>query len=212
MYASFSNGSAGETFSLTELNDKDISHCTYDEMLCWTGSAFDQFAYSDTLHGLFTGILFGFLAFFCLFVFTRVDGELFNPIKPSNWFSLNPKKLFRNTVYILAGLVISICIFTIGLNHRYGEEISPDWLIYWRMNNVTYWLELIAMFAFGTAWLVKSKFRHFDRFGINIHNQGSDRRDNVTKSNWWNGLDVRRVCKSWRNSSKRSLGFPKLWL
>lgn len=110
---------------------------------------FSLFAGADTLHYLSAGILFGFLAYYCFFVFTRVtdaehrvDGD---PAKP-----LTDAKRIRNRFYYGAGSVISAMLVLFIANRILGFS-------WWNRLNATFWLELLALWAFGIAWVVRGR-------------------------------------------------------
>lgn len=148
------------------------SHAGCDDG-AWSGRAFVDLALKDNvasvtnpagpdLFNLFAGasfvhlgsalLLFIFLAWFSLVVFTReiperdrIDGVL------------KPVKRLRNRIYIATGWVIAICIA--GLALRKGIEILMGSEIeFWNDLNLTFWLEAIALYAFGIAWMVKGRF------------------------------------------------------
>jgi hypothetical protein len=83
--------------------------------------------------------LFLVLAYFSLFLFTKSSG------------SPTPEKKIRNRVYITCGVSILVCIALIGL-------------YYWRLTDTAvavlkpvFWLESLALWAFGTSWFVKGE-------------------------------------------------------
>jgi hypothetical protein len=83
--------------------------------------------------------LFLVLAYFSLFLFTKSAG---NP---------TAKKLVRNRVYKLCGVIMLVCIALIGL-------------YYWRLTDTAvasakpvFWLESLALWAFGFSWAVKGE-------------------------------------------------------
>jgi hypothetical protein len=90
-------------------------------------------------HYIFAVGFFITSAVFALCLFRKTDQE-------------NPKrrKRQRNMVYLFCGIAIVVCLALIGL-HR----ILPDysWL---KPLHPDFWLEFIALLAFGLAWLVKA--------------------------------------------------------
>ena len=85
--------------------------------------------------------LFLALAYFSLFLFTKVkkDG------------SMTREKARRNKLYVTCGVVILGCIALIPLYHLLPEEnflatIQP-----------VFWLESLALWAFGVSWLTKGE-------------------------------------------------------
>lgn len=92
-------------------------------------------------HYGFAAVLFSTFAFFSLFLFTKTRSA--NP---------TPQKKIRNKIYVSCGIIIlvsiaAILLFTILDSKR---TISPE-----NANIYTFIFETIALFAFGTSWLVK---------------------------------------------------------
>src|ERR1043166_2109041 len=89
----------------------------------------------------FAALLFLTLACISLFLFTKMD-----PIKPPT-----PKKLQRNVVYRVSGYIMLACIALIVVAalppiKAMVEQFSPR-----------FWLEAIAIVAFGVSWLTKGE-------------------------------------------------------
>jgi len=96
------------------------------------------------VHLVFAGLFFLTLSYFCLFLFTRT-----NPNNPPT-----PRKLQRILVYRICGITMLVCfalipIFTYLLPPDLVERIAPL--------KPVFWLESIAIFAFGTSWFVKGE-------------------------------------------------------
>jgi hypothetical protein len=91
-----------------------------------------------TAHLICAGALFVILAVFCLFFFTRTDAG-----PPQGM------KRVRNAVYRTCGYVIVTAIALVLVTN----VVSPpdSW-------NALFWLETVAVLAFGASWLVKSGF------------------------------------------------------
>ena len=91
------------------------------------------------IHYFGAAIMFGILAYFCLVPFrkhTRGQGG---------------KKERRARVYLICGWIIVLCILTIGI----GNIILPDATM--KSSHLTYWAEVVALEAFGVAWIVAGK-------------------------------------------------------
>jgi phosphatidylinositol-3-phosphatase len=88
-----------------------------------------------TVHLLSAGVLFLLLAVFSLYQFTKSDPQV----------PMTMRKRRRNRVYQACGWVIVACIVLIGVSN----------LAHWRL---LFWLETVAVVAFGFSWLVKSGF------------------------------------------------------
>ena len=93
------------------------------------------------LHRLLAALLFLTLAYFCLALFTKTDP------------SLTPtcRKLQRNAVYRFCGYTILACILVIGVVSLPGVKVLVGGL------DPIFWLESVAVVAFGGAWLVKGE-------------------------------------------------------
>jgi hypothetical protein len=79
------------------------------------------------------------LAYFSLFLFTKSAG---NP---------TPQKLQRNRVYRACGIIMLVCIALIGLTYSallssVTSSLKP-----------VFWLESVALWAFGFSWFVKGE-------------------------------------------------------
>lgn len=92
-------------------------------------------------HYGFAAAFFLTLAYFCLVLFRKT-----NPSKP-----MTPRKLQRNRVYAVCGGLILLCI---GLLAAYGLWFR-DTII--AGLDPVFWLETLAIIAFGTSWLVKGE-------------------------------------------------------
>lgn len=83
--------------------------------------------------------LFLTLSFFSLYLFTKTGG---NP---------TPQKKYRNRVYVVSGVIMLVCIALIAVYFAFLEDtgiadIKP-----------VFWLESLALWAFGVAWFVKGE-------------------------------------------------------
>jgi hypothetical protein len=83
--------------------------------------------------------LFLVLAFFSLFLFTRSEGA------PTS------RKRMRNAVYRACGIVILLSIAAIGVSYRLLDPAVFDEL------HPVFWLETLALWAFGLSWFVKGE-------------------------------------------------------
>ena len=82
------------------------------------------------VHLTFAVVFFALLAWFCLVLFTRDDG------------TPTPRKALRNGVYRTSGIVIVACLVLAAVTAALGLD-------------ALFWLESLAVFAFGVAWFVK---------------------------------------------------------
>ena len=97
--------------------------------------------WEQALHFVFAAGLFLVLSYFSLFLFTKSKSEE----------DITPEKRIRNRIYRASGVVILICIALIGL-------------YYWQLKNTAisalkpvFWLESLALWAFGISWLIKGE-------------------------------------------------------
>ncbi|PUB14191.1 hypothetical protein [Yoonia sediminilitoris] len=116
-----------------------------------TPMTFAMFQYAHMLHSLSAIGLFLFMAYYAFFVFTRVVPE--RHLEKDG--RLTPAKAARNRAYRLFGVLILIGM--VGLAVRAilfppQPTIDPDW---WNQHNLTFWLEALAIWAFGLSWVVK---------------------------------------------------------
>lgn len=84
-------------------------------------------------------LLFLTLAYFALWQFTKTGGE------PT------PEKVLRNRIYRISGVTILGCIALIGIHGWFFRDTGVDDL------RPVFWLESVALWAFGIAWFVKGE-------------------------------------------------------
>jgi len=90
------------------------------------------------VHQLSAACFFVILAVMVIFLFRRTDQE--NPTR---------RKLQRNTVYLICGIAIVLCLVLIVVEHFL---LSISWL---QPHHPLFWLEVLAIEAFGFAWFIK---------------------------------------------------------
>lgn len=93
-----------------------------------------------TLHYLSAALFFLTLAYFSLVLFTKSD-----PTIPPT-----PRKLMRNRVYRICGWTIIACLGLIVV----AGNFSPDPV---KRLDPVFWLEALAIIAFGFSWLTKGE-------------------------------------------------------
>ncbi len=91
------------------------------------------------VHFISAGLFFLSLVYFCLVLFTK-----------SNTDSPTPRKKIRNRIYRICGYTILACILILVIYFIF----KLDWSRY----SFVFWIETIALLAFGTSWLVKGEF------------------------------------------------------
>ena len=107
---------------------------------------FELFSGAQYLHGGGATVLFAFLAWYSFFVFTRVIDNVH--LKDGN---LTPQKRIRNNIYRASGVVIVFSMAVMVIGHFFFSED-------WNDNNLTFWFESLALWAFGFSWMVKGRF------------------------------------------------------
>ncbi len=95
------------------------------------------------LHYLFAAIFFGSLIIFSLFLFTQTK----KGVPPTQM------KLVRNQVYTVCGLIMLTCVLLIGLYNLIPPESQSPVDQY----QPVFWLETVAILAFGISWFVKGE-------------------------------------------------------
>lgn len=97
----------------------------------------------DKLHLITAALFFGTLIYFCLVLFPKSDER-----KP-----YRKRKRARNCVYRMCGYTMSACIVVLGFyfiflcgKYPVVEKCHP-----------TFWLETLALWAFGFSWLTKGQ-------------------------------------------------------
>lgn len=93
----------------------------------------------QVIHFVSAAALFLTLGYISLFLFTKTGG------------TMTDEKRKRNVVYRTSGVVILVCMALIGINALFFRDTSLADL------KPVFWLEAIALWAFGWAWFVKGK-------------------------------------------------------
>ena len=95
------------------------------------------------IHVAFATSYFAALAYFSLFLFTKSD-----PNKPPT-----PQKILRNRIYRVCGYLIVWALVAIAL-----LAVLPDsWTAVLSGLDPIFWLESVAVIAFGVSWFVKGE-------------------------------------------------------
>ncbi|WP_136656382.1 hypothetical protein [Nitratireductor sp. XY-223] len=115
------------------------------------------FSQVGTVHYACAAVVFGFIAFYTLYVFTRVDQTKTQRLSDTK---LTPVKYWRNMVYTVSGALIVLSIVAL----LYKAVFDPGW---WNDYNLTFVFEAIALVSFGVSWLVKSRFTFFGLVDLN---------------------------------------------
>lgn len=105
------------------------------------GSPTAQEMVIGSLHLVFAMCFFSLLAFFALVLFRKMDQSA----------PATPRKRQRNAIYLVCGIAIVICIVLLFVVQRL---VSAPWL---HPLHPVFWLESLAILAFGVAWFVKGE-------------------------------------------------------
>jgi len=106
-----------------------------------------EYGLRDTIHDICGGIFMATLACMALFVFTKKNPAL---------VPVTPQKLVRNKIYIVCGIIMMLALIAILV----GWILNPEWFNAHRM---TFWMESVALEAFGFSWLVKGEIIFKDK-------------------------------------------------
>lgn len=93
----------------------------------------------NNIHNVFSAALFLVLSSISLFMFTKSKGVV-----------ITKQKKMRNRVYRICGVLMLICIVVLALYTNVRDRIP--WL---KQYKPVFWLESMALLAFGISWLVK---------------------------------------------------------
>jgi protein-S-isoprenylcysteine O-methyltransferase Ste14 len=96
-----------------------------------------------SVHLILATLFFLTLIYFSLFLFTKTDPEK-TPTRG---------KVKRNKVYKVCGYTMGICIALIAIDLLLPSGMTS----FLEKYNPIYWLETIAVLAFGISWLTKSE-------------------------------------------------------
>lgn len=92
-------------------------------------------------HYISAGLFFIILSYISFFLFTKTSGNI------------TAQKITRNKIYRCCGVIIIFALLLIGINYNIpGLESKLEIL------KPVFWLESIALIAFGVSWLVKGEF------------------------------------------------------
>ena len=92
------------------------------------------------MHFVFALLLFGVFIFFSLVLFRKTD--------PSK--RMTKQKENRNKVYLVCAIIMIFCIAGIPISIFLLPELSQQY-------NLVFWLETIALEAFGFSWITKAE-------------------------------------------------------
>lgn len=99
------------------------------------------------LHFIFAAGFFLLMAYFCLWLFTRTAKE----------GTPTPRKQIRNQIYRVCGITILVAIALIAGAKLFLSDGAS------KSSNIVFWLEAVAVVAFGFSWLVKGEALLWDQ-------------------------------------------------
>lgn len=92
------------------------------------------------IHYTCATLFFLLLAAISFYFFTRSKGEK------------TGRKKLRNKIYRTCGIVITVCISLIALYGIFGKHLTA-----FDKYKIIFWLEWVALLAFGASWLIKGE-------------------------------------------------------
>jgi hypothetical protein len=93
-----------------------------------------------SMHFVFATLLFSVFIFFSIYLFRK-----------SGLGNRTKQKDNRNRVYLVCGIIMIVCILGIALSMYFFESLSETL-------NLVFWLESLALMAFGFSWITKAEF------------------------------------------------------
>ena len=93
----------------------------------------------NNLHNILSAALFLILSAISLFLFTKSKGVV-----------ITKQKIRRNRIYRICGVIMLVCIVVLALYANVRDSLP--WL---KQYKPVFWLEYLALLAFGVSWLVK---------------------------------------------------------
>lgn len=105
------------------------------------------FPFSQTMHLIFAALFFLTLAGISIFLFTMTDQS-----------KMTQRKKVRNRIYYICGIIMIICLALIAIYWLFIQKKYPE------VENLrpVFWLETIALIAFGVSWLTKGEMIYRD--------------------------------------------------
>ena len=92
------------------------------------------------------------LTFISIFLFTKTNDEQETVAIKRIFHTPDKRKKQNNLIYVICGLVMFICLIIIALFKLY---LSPRGIL--ADVDLIFWMEFIALFAFGISWVVKGE-------------------------------------------------------
>ena len=106
---------------------------------------------ADQLHLICAGLLLLGLAFYVGFGFTRIDWLAALANVDAGKYAISPKKIMRNRIYITLAVFMVLVLVIGGYYELTGTQAG------WKSTPGLFWVEALALFAFGIAWFIKGR-------------------------------------------------------
>jgi len=127
----------------------NLAEVCCDPVTSYAVTYFEGSGFRETFHLICAAIFIGLLAAMSFFIFTKSD-------KPRQ--SRGKAKITRNRIYRTSAALILISLIVMFLGVL--EVIPPD---FYDSNNLTFWMETLAVESFGFSWLIKGETFFKDR-------------------------------------------------
>ncbi len=93
------------------------------------------------LHFVFALLLFASFIFFSIYLFRKSGSDV----------NITKEKEQRNTVYFVCGIIMIVCVVGIAVSSFLLQELAKKY-------QLVFWLEAVALIAFGFSWITKSEY------------------------------------------------------
>lgn len=113
-------------------------------------------SFRNTFHYISAAVFLGSLAIMSLFVFpqdNKMRVEKDSLVQEEALKACNPNKVkTQNSIYISCGIVMLLALFVI-----LAGSVIESFKEFYTENNLTFWMEVIAVEAFGFSWLIRGE-------------------------------------------------------
>lgn len=92
------------------------------------------------IHSTFAAVFFLAITYFCFFVFTRTGGS----------GEISAKRKTKNNIFRLCGTLMGLSLVLIAVISVWFPDLKTEW-------NAVFWLESLAVMAFGYSWWLKAQ-------------------------------------------------------
>ena len=108
---------------------------------------FELFGAASGYHMFAAGVVFVYLGLFSIVVLRRVIPDVHGEGE-----TMKETKRRRNSLYFWCGVVILLCVAVLALKGKALGDLKT-----WNAYNLTFWVELVALWAFALAWVTKGR-------------------------------------------------------